>query len=403
METYLPTTIKLVTVLLSLTGLLVFLPPARAHNSPQLNVFGRATISINEDGRSSFTLEGGTTNAILNALPCEVTHTRKVPYAQITDTAERDSQGNCIHKTVADFATLNALRQFLEIGGGYLQQQGDKVAFGWGLRTNEPTRFVEGTMIYAVKMPIIEQYNPSSGQATSVPNGNRVAWLFRREQDTQDIEVQGKVSVDISLRAFIPCDAVATTFGKGYDFALFAGDGADSSSYRAFQSAQIIPKIDGGYSLLKEERHWGESKRYKLPQGHHLIGQPSWCWALGPNERGNPWAHKTLPVTDENNKLSIENISIAESAVIFDLDGENPVAAGLIFTPNLHYSLKVHLRRNDGVLQYRIEGKHSGFPAFQLVINKNTAYSYNPLSSGASPFALAPFREQPVDTGWKDL
>lgn len=184
---------KLIGIILFVSVFATTTESAVGANRSQLALFVRVTLTLSEDGSSIYVMEGGTSNALVNTLPCEAHRTAKLGNATVEESARRNPDGVCIYTTTFRFPALSDLRAFLEKGGGYLQEQDDKIALGMGLRPDKPTPFVSGSLQYIIRMPAIDLYNPLNGMPSSYASGNQVVWRFRSEAELLDIEVRGSL------------------------------------------------------------------------------------------------------------------------------------------------------------------------------------------------------------------
>lgn len=239
--------------------------------------------------------------------------------------------------------------------------------------------------------------------------------------------------VDIRLRAFVPSEIWEPGFGfpvLGLAHAAllairFNGD------HREFSPDQGTSRVDlpvrlqlnaSDMSIASSDEGgrgaFGEAAVYLATGTEDVEGQPEWCERLGPDTRPLLGLVGRLERTPENLQATVTSqagsvvvrlkvsarqyFPFAEDviALLPDLEIDLAIAsfdvkdvlrailhAGL---PDMDADIRITIsKREDGELQYHISGTHDGFPAWELYVNGETAYTFDPRVNIAEP-DLAP-------------
>lgn len=239
--------------------------------------------------------------------------------------------------------------------------------------------------------------------------------------------------VELRLRAFVP----SPIWEPGFGFPLlglahaalllirFNGDGRgfslDGGSSRADLPVRLqVDANDLSVISFDEGRlgHFGEAEVYLASDTQDIEGGPE--WAERKDEGVRPWLGLAgqLPRTPQNMAATVTSepgtlvvsLKIAARAyfpfaeefiallpdVEIDLgigsfDAKDAlraiIQAGL---PDIDADLRIRLsKREDGELQYQVSGAHDGFPAWELYVNGEVAYQFDPRINLAEP-DLAP-------------
>lgn len=207
--------------------------------------------------------------------------------------------------------------------------------------------------------------------------------------------------VGIRLRTFIPSPGVYFS-----DFPtplpLFGGDGRgfdySGGTNRSFQGVEVDPRrpspIVSGPSV-----NFGVTNQYGSSNGASVVNKPYWWWVI--NAGATPTATARLGVTTANNNVQVTRLSPTQVKVTFFLKGPNPLVP---VAPPIQADIAVFIRGGGGIRpQYRIEGNHDGFPAYELYINGNLVYLYDPESSGKSPYNLGGSLDELVSVPWNNI
>ena len=80
------------------------------------------------------------------------------------------------------------------------------------------------------------------------------------------------------------------------------------------------------------------------------------------------------------------------------IDGGLPLEP---LSPNINADLLVIIEQKPGERgRYRIQGKHDGFPNYELYIHGKPAYLHDVLATNQTPVSLLPPMEFEVNTPW---
>lgn len=204
--------------------------------------------------------------------------------------------------------------------------------------------------------------------------------------------------VEIVLRTFIPSEAVglrdiASNFVNGADNRGF-NTLNDSASYRTYQKAYVDlvepivekePEVRTGETVLYNKSDTTPTSLWwakDLKQGAEIVDSDK----LEESKIAEP----TVTSTGENS-YSID----------FDLKATNPIPPPLPggaknrLTPAIDANITVEITRDEVrpyyyVTSYEVSGTHDGFPAYELYIDYNLVYAYDPILAGQGPLALSP-------------
>jgi Ca2+-binding RTX toxin-like protein len=141
-------------------------------------------------------------------------------------------------------------------------------------------------------------------------------------------------------------------------------------------------------------RTFGKTTKYVNEQVTRESDKPSW-W-VNPTPSPPPLDPtdevQRLAVTNDNSQIIVERISDSEISVNFVLDATNPLRPG---APAIDADITIYIREEnpEGVAEYRIEGDHDGFPAYELYINQQRVYEHDPVALDQTPWSLFPFSE----------
>ncbi len=214
----------------------------------------------------------------------------------------------------------------------------------------------------------------------------------------------GNNEVEVRLRLFIPAPVVDGPGGA------FGGDGRGFSynggSARADLKARVKLRQDGTPQVTIVDRRWGESTAYASSDVVAVPGKPDW-WK-DKRSGARPTQRATLAASNDNLNLSVggstrDNIEVTMSdatVVRFHVDGGIPLMS---LAPNINADLRLHLKREGGAIQAKLLGDHDGFPAYEVYVEGQRIYGYDPVAAGNTPTALFPPSDITVSTGWQTL
>lgn len=216
---------------------------------------------------------------------------------------------------------------------------------------------------------------------------------------------------EIKLRVFIPCRALPALSITGRR--AFAGDDRGFSYSGGTSRAELVGQVVVGAagtapSVSLVSRSFGQSEEYNHDDLVDVPGKPDWYKTL--REGYTTIASDALAATDDN--LSIElgaGGSTTESVfsalenttvVTIRLAGALPLMTG---APAIDATLYVHLKSVGGRIRALVHGSHDGFPAYELYVNRELVYSYDPVAAGSSPDALLPPEDVTASTSYVDV
>ena len=220
-------------------------------------------------------------------------------------------------------------------------------------------------------------------------------------------------ALDVKLRLFIPSRAVQIPLPVVGDVG-YEGDNRDFSYDGGTSRAELW--IDAIYSASTnnpvniKRRGFGESMEYVKDKLVDVIGKPFWWKAI----RKEPFTQiEVLPdrtatavITDKSLSVTgqMEMPALGLMPVLhlhFHVDAAMPLDA---LAPAINCDLDVFLVVSGlNMVTYSIKGTHDGFPAYELYIERNRVYSYDPVKAGASPAELAPIGGIQVNVPWTAL
>jgi hypothetical protein len=215
--------------------------------------------------------------------------------------------------------------------------------------------------------------------------------------------------VDVKLRVFIPSHAIAMDLPMMHR--LFGGDGRGFAYEGGTSRAQIhatlrMPTPTAPGEIIVLERSWGESIEYDTGAGVAVAGMPAWYKDL--TSGAMPTARDALTVTDGNLSIRFggtstqENVlsfTLGSTLVSFNVAGALPLAT---LAPDIDATLYLHLKVEQNRIKASLRGSHDGFPAYELYVNGQRVYAYDPVAAGDDPIALMAPEDVDVDTNWID-
>jgi hypothetical protein len=216
-------------------------------------------------------------------------------------------------------------------------------------------------------------------------------------------------TIDIKVRAFIPCGAVTSPTGD-----LFGGDNR-SFSYSGGQSRfeeHLIVAMDLTFAnpIIERpsSRYWESTRLYTSLNDagqQNGTGNQEWCRQL----ISSPSVPEIRPASIGSFDRPAYGGKLQSGegiAIEFFMEAGNAFLGGT--PPKLDANIVVFLRQNKGnEPEYRIYGKHDGFPAYEIYLNQQLVYCHDPIRSGDSPLSLfggLGFGGVTADTrAWKEI
>jgi hypothetical protein len=225
----------------------------------------------------------------------------------------------------------------------------------------------------------------------------------------------GYKDISIGFKAFIPSPAVSLankffsnptipfTDTSVYDSPIYGGDNrglGEKGTSRVTQNVTVNLNPDKAVVVDKPNVRWGTTTEYKASQGDRVAEKPFWWWSIKKGQK--PINAKKLPETFDNNRVTLKRVSKDTVKAQLWVDGTNPLNS---VAPALNADISVYIRQRSGcdVPEFRVEGDHDGFPAYELYINKKSVYGTTPDVTGDTPFSLLPPMEKSVDLGWQNI
>lgn len=200
--------------------------------------------------------------------------------------------------------------------------------------------------------------------------------------------------VEVKLRAFIPCQAVDED--DPFDFlqdTMFGGDGRSFSYNNGTSRVEQIVTVStdplADDIRLNPEKTWVvTTTQYSEDDAVEIPDQKEdWCKGLKPGAVILDSIPQPVPDMATASRSPFEKDVVR---VHLDVDVGNPFALGIY--PNTTASINIYIRQESGKSpQYRIIGRHKGFPAYEIYLNKKLVYCHDPLRSGDSPYSLQPY------------
>ncbi len=219
--------------------------------------------------------------------------------------------------------------------------------------------------------------------------------------------------VEVVLRTFIPTEAINV---PAFIYASNFVNGADNRGFNtlnAAASSRTIQKVDLDLTNpnvpFKLFTDTGITELYS--KDNATGSSVDWQWEL--NEGAKPVEQVKL------DKNEIESPTVTPTgensySINFDLEATNPVPPPPVgpppeppFAPAIDADITVEISRDEVrpyvyETSYKVSGTHDGFPAYELYIDNNLVYAYDPILVGKGPIALLPTPEAGSDVDIAD-
>ncbi|MBW4493143.1 MAG: carboxypeptidase-like regulatory domain-containing protein [Oscillatoria princeps RMCB-10] len=280
------------------------------------------------------------------------------------------------------------------------------------------------------------------------------------EEDQTDYK-----DVEIRFMSFIPSEIVSVT-NKGFNAAIaaalglatknprlglssyllaekiapiFNGDNrsflyeAPLDNYKSYQNVVVTadPEVPSG-QVTQPDRDWGKSKGYYSFQGSQVPGKPFWWWQLNPGEQDKTWGVDELPVLDSNNSVLVGRLEGSDTVTTrlkvaggiallqgfplsyftglanlipgVDIDPPTNPFSNFSLAPLIDANIEVTVQQEKGKKpEYKIEGEHDGFPAYEIYINGELAHHYDPQGKFWGPYNLFGSGDVSVNVPWTKI
>lgn len=217
---------------------------------------------------------------------------------------------------------------------------------------------------------------------------------------------------EVRLRLFIPSPALKVTaqddacryFNNA--FCVFGGDNRrfsyNAPSHRYIANATVTTDSKSASPLIgKPFRDFCPTKRYLASQSSNMKGEPSWWLALKPGAK--PIETKKLELISDVDKVNSVSAALIPGKtdtvkVSFKVHGSNPL---VFVAPGFDADINVFIQNQLGKKPLvRVEGTHDGFPAYEIYVNQQLVYGYDPEKSGADPSNLFPPSDITISKPW---
>lgn len=339
---------------------------------------------------------------------------------------------------VRGWVSRGALRP-LRFDGAEIRQRDSKRRMDWSWRRFGIAENPLGTLLM-VRRPDFQSIHQRGnqvgplGKGTLVELGEQVKdprttlqWKKVRVLSGKMAGKEGWVAAELAnrvhevrFRTFIPSPVVALGVEKAVDpvkeLMIFKGDGRsfayNHGTERSFQNAVVSferagkTQFVGGVligqqarspQVVDPERDFGETIGWRVDDGIPVLNRPLWWWQLK-TKTPVVLGRERLRVSPLNNRVLVDWLDGQTIRVRFILNGSNPL---LKLAPAINADLTVLLRRNgqDDVM-VSVEGRHDGFPAYELYVDGKPVYLHDPVEKGQHPLSLAGPQEWHVDIPW---
>lgn len=216
---------------------------------------------------------------------------------------------------------------------------------------------------------------------------------------------------EVKLRVFIPCRALPAISLTGRR--AFAGDDRSFGYSGGTSRAELVANVTVGVagtapSVSLVSRRFGQSEEYNVDDLVDVPGKPDWFKTL--REGYTTIASDTLQASDDNLSIQLGAGGSTTEAVFSTIEGTTVVTISLagalpLMTgaPDIDATLYLHLKTEGGRIKALVHGSHDGFPAYELYVNRQRIYSYDPVAAGSSPDALLPPEDVEVSTSYADV
>lgn len=218
---------------------------------------------------------------------------------------------------------------------------------------------------------------------------------------------------EVRLRLFIPSPAlkiIGNDFSCRFANNTFCVCGGDNRrfSHNARSYRYIANTIVNTDSKNKSQiigvpfRNFCPTNRFLPSQSSESLGKPWWWLNLNPGVK--PIDTTKLELVSQVNKVNSVKVALVpgESSTVkvsFKVNGTNPSVS---VAPAFEAGIDVVIQDKPGQKPLvRIEGKHDGFPAYEIYVNTQLVYGYNP-EFVASPRNLYPPLDVIVSKPWTE-
>lgn len=222
--------------------------------------------------------------------------------------------------------------------------------------------------------------------------------------------------IEVVVRAFIPCEAVQspTDIILPYIGEVFGGDRpplTTGGGYRAaFSYDDPRVRFEEGVQVTADpqksplvsrtrSRMWTPTRLFTRAQTARLQGA-WWCWGIV-EDTPIDYVPATVSVNDGAARVEGTDEGVQITFAMHAGNAYPPLGAFRIPNPIVNADFTVSLRQRPGESpEYRIQGTHDGFPAYEIYINGQRVYECDPLANGDSPRSLYPPQDKRASVSW---
>ncbi|HEX8178928.1 MAG TPA: hypothetical protein VF525_05230 [Pyrinomonadaceae bacterium] len=225
--------------------------------------------------------------------------------------------------------------------------------------------------------------------------------------------------IELYLRLFIPAplavlDKSIGTLVAPVPFAMHTGDNRsfsyDSGTHRAYARVVVTCDPNNPTGVVKAaEADFGQTHTYLSNPVHaeHVNGKPYWFYDWRPpfNADNVPGLETHLTRTEKNLGVKVmpalPNMISVRLTVQAGIPSAEPITR--VSAPDIDADITVIIQQHDEHAEYTIAGDHDGFPAYELYINGQPAYQYDPVAHNVGPEKLYPPMDVKVARGWTKI
>lgn len=217
--------------------------------------------------------------------------------------------------------------------------------------------------------------------------------------------------MDIKLRLFIPSPVGGLgNYAADWMAGVFGGDsrnfqyegGTSRGEIHCGVNFPLNSKIENPIMFHTQPR-WGVTKKYNIDDTEPVEGKPDWWRKPKPGVR---WTKKKrLRRNSDNLNVTADYIpdNNGEKQILrlkLKVDGANPLASG---SPSISANLHLYLMRKNDTTYVGLHGRHDGFPAYELYVDRKLVYGFDPLQNKETPWSLFGSGEHIISRTWHSI
>lgn len=275
----------------------------------------------------------------------------------------------------------------------------------------------DSTSDYVIVLGGEESYLGRNNRVTNVTNGrSTTGWdnvKYTPITPTKVADTSSKPKqYEVRLRLFIPSpaakvvvnDTVCNSINNA--FCVFGGDNRrfsyNAPSHRYIANAIVTTNPKSNSQIIGIPfRNFCPTNRYLPSQSFHSLKRPSWWLDL--NSGAKPIETKKLEFDTKVNEVNSVNATFVPGEnntvkVSFKVSGSNPL---VYVAPAFDANINVFIQDKPGQKPLvRVEGMHDGFPAYEIYINGQLVYGYDPEKEGGDLSNLFPPLDVTISKPW---